>query len=82
MLLAAHTCPANVHDWGLFQAMFDAVPAIGNGRAGRSGRRPVELHADYGYDDAWCRRACRARRNKHRIAPVSVKSETRFGVHR
>lgn len=82
MPLAARTSPANVHDSRLFESMLDAVPALGSGRAGRPRRRPAKVHADKGYDYARCRRACRARHIKHRIARVGVESKTRLGVHR
>lgn len=82
MPLAVRTSPANTHDSKLFETMLDAVPAIGNGRAGRPRRRPAKVHADKGYDYLRCRLACRMRRIKHRIARVGIESKTRLGRHR
>ncbi len=46
--------PANCHDSKLLEALVDAVPAIRQS-AGRPRRRPAKLHADKGYDFAFCR---------------------------
>jgi transposase len=62
--------------------MLDAVPSIGNGRRGHPRRRPANVHADKGYDFTRCRRACAARRIKHRIARIGVESKARLGRHR
>ena len=59
----------------------DAIPPV-RGRRGRPRRRPGKLHADKGYDYARCRRDCRARGIKPRIARRGVNSSQRLGRHR
>lgn len=76
------TSPANRNDCKLFETMLDAVPPIGNGRAGRPRCRPHKVHADKGYDFAMCRLACRVRHIKHRIARIGIESKKRLGRHR
>ncbi len=45
-------------------------------------QRPGKLHADKGYDHARCRRDCRARGIKPRIAWRGIDSSQRLGRHR
>jgi hypothetical protein len=58
---------ANVHDSVPFEDLLDSVPPIA-GKCGRPRRRPAKLHADKAYDHRRCRRACRRRQIKPRIA--------------
>ena len=59
----------------------DAVPAIRQ-CAGRPRRRPAKLHADKGYDFAFCRRALRRRAIIPRIARRGIESSERLGRYR
>ncbi len=61
--------------------MLDAVPPVG-GRVGHPRQRPAKLHADKGYDHAFCRRACQRRHIRARIARRGVESSERLGRHR
>jgi transposase len=79
--LALLLSPANVHDSRLFEPLLDAVPPVRQ-CAGRPRKRPAKLHADKGYDHDRCRRACRARGIKPRIARRGVESSERLGRHR
>ena len=80
--LAACLSPANRHDSKMLASTLDAVPPIRNGRRGHPRRRPAKLHADKGYDHAFCRAACTARRIQHRIARRGIDSSQRLGRHR
>ena len=60
----------------------DAVPPVRNGKRGRPRCRPDKLHADKGYDHRRCRRECRARGIKSRIARRGVESSQKLGRHR
>ena len=60
----------------------DAIPTIRSGRRGRPRRRPGKLHADKGYDHQRCRRECRARGIRPRIARRGIDSSQRLGRHR
>ena len=73
--------PANRHDSKLLEEVVDAVPAIRQ-CAGRPRRRPIKLHADKGYDFAFCRQALRRRAIIARIARRSIESSERLGRHR
>ena len=73
--------PANRHDSKLLEALVDAVPAIRQ-CAGRPRRRPAKLHADKGYDFAFCRRALRRRAIIPRIARRGIESSERLGRYR
>jgi IS5 family transposase len=81
MPLGLFLSPANLHDsMGLAPAL-DAIPPV-RGRRGRPRQRPGKLHADKGYDHARCRRDCRARGIKPRIARRGIDSSQRLGRHR
>ncbi len=73
--------PANLHDSMGLVPTLDAIPPV-RGRRGRPRRRPGKLHADKGYDYARCRRDCRARGIKPRIARRGIDSSQRLGRHR
>ena len=73
--------PANLHDSMGMVPTLDAIPPV-RGRRGRPRRRPGKLHADKGYDYARCRRDCRARGIKPRIARRGIDSSQRLGRHR
>ncbi|GAA0588043.1 hypothetical protein GCM10009416_28180 [Craurococcus roseus] len=60
----------------------DAVPPVRGGERGRPRRRPGKPHADKGYDHRRCRRECRARGVRPRIARRGVESSQRLGRHR
>ena len=60
----------------------DAVPLVYSGRPGRPRFRPEKLHADKGYDYAFCRRALRERGIRARIARRGVESSERLGRYR
>ena len=64
-----------------FEALIDAIPAIG-GRRGRPRRRPDKLHADKAYDHRRCRNACRRRNIMPRIARRGVETAQKLGQHR
>ena len=72
---------ANVHDSVPFAEVLDAVPPI-RAKRGRPRRRPEKLHADKASDHARCRRDCRKRHIKPRIARRGVESKDRLGRHR
>ena len=74
--------PANRHDSTMLAPTLDAVPPVRSGRRGRPRRRPGKLHADKGYDHKRCRRECRARGVRPRIARRGVDSSERLGRHR
>ncbi len=76
------TGPANQHDSRMMASTLDAVPPVRSGRRGRPRRRPGKLHADKGYDYRRCRRECRARGIRSRIARRGVESSERLGCHR
>jgi transposase len=79
--LAGLLSPANRHDSLMLEATLDAIPPIRR-PTGRPRRRPDKLHADKAYDDPACRRACRRRHIKARIARRGVESRDRLGRHR
>lgn len=66
----------------MLAATLDAVPPMRSGRRGRPRRRPDKLHADKGYDHARCRRECRQRGIRPRIARRGIESSQRLGRHR
>lgn len=80
--LAAVLSAANVHDSRMFVEVVDAIPFVYSGRRGRSRFRPEKLHADKGYDFAFCRRALRERNILPRIARRGVESSERLGRFR
>ena len=65
----------------MLDVMLDAIPPV-RGKRGRPRRRPEKLHADKAYDTAACRRACRARHIRPRIARKGIESSQRLGRHR
>ena len=73
---------ANRHDSRMLAPTLDAVPGVRDGRRGRPRRRPDKLHADKGYDHPRCRRECRARGIRPRIARRGVDTSARLGRHR
>jgi transposase len=72
---------ANRNDSKLLEPLLDAVRPV-QGPRGRPRRRPDKLHADKGYDHAFCREACRARGVADRIARRGQDSSKRLGRHR
>ncbi len=66
----------------MLTATLDAVPSVRSDRRGRPRRRPAKLHADKGYDHRRCRRECRTRGVRPRIAGRGVDSSERLGRHR
>jgi len=73
---------ANRHDSTVLAPTLDAVPPVRSGRRGRPRRRPDKLHADKAFDHRRCRRECRARGIKPRIARRGIESGERLGRHR
>jgi IS5 family transposase len=55
---------------------------VRNGKPGRPRCRPEKLHADKGYDHAFCRQALRKRGIIPRIARRGIESSERLGRHR
>jgi len=80
--LAAVLSGANVPDCKVLEAAVDAIPPVRNGKPGRPRCRPVKLHADKGYDYAFCRQALRRRGISARIARRGIESSERLGHHR
>jgi transposase len=72
---------ANVHDSVPFEPLLDAVPAVA-GKRGCARRRPDKLHADKTHDHWRCRRACRQRQIKPRIARRGIAASQKLGRHR
>lgn len=79
--LAVGVGPANLHDNRSLKLMVNALKPIG-GRRGRPPRLPRKLHADKGFDAAWCRRWLRARGIIPRIARRGIESSERLGRFR
>lgn len=73
---------ANVPDCKRLEAAVDAIPPVRNGKPGRPRSRPEKLHADKGYDYAFCRQALRQRGITARIARRGIESSERLGRHR
>ena len=73
---------ANRHDSVALAATLDAIPPVRSGRRGRPRRRPDKLHADKAYDHRRCRRECRSRGIRPRIARRGVESSQRLGRYR
>ena len=73
---------ANRNNSMMLAATLDAVPGVRARHRGRPRRRPDKLHADKGYDHRRCRRECRARSIKARIARRGVESSQKLGRHR
>jgi IS5 family transposase len=72
---------ANRHDSVVFEALVDAMPAIG-GLPGSPLRRPTKMHADKGYDYPRCHAHLKRRGIKDRIARKGVERNDRLGRHR
>lgn len=72
---------ANVHDSKVLDDLLDSIPAI-PGPRGRPRFRPDKLHADKGYDYPRCRRSCRKRGIRPRIARRGIEPKDRLGRHR
>jgi transposase len=72
---------ANVHDSKVLDDLLDSVPSI-PGPRGRPRFRPDKLHADKGYDFPRCRRSCRKRGIRPRIARRGIEPKDRLGRHR
>ncbi len=66
----------------MLEPLLDAVVPVRSGRRGRPRCRPAKLHADKGYDHAFCRRACRARGIQPRIARRGIDTSAKLGRHR
>lgn len=73
---------ANRHDSMMLAPTLDAIPPVRSGQRGRPRRRPAKLHADTAYDHRRCRRECRQRGVRPRIARRDVESSERLGRHR
>ena len=72
---------ANRHDSMMLVATLDAVPGVRARGRGRPRKRPNKLHADKGCNHCRCRRECRARGVKPRIARRGVDSSAHLGRH-
>jgi len=79
--LAIHLTAATVNECTVLEVMLDAIPSV-RGKRGRPRRRPEKLPADKAYDTAACRRACRARHIRPRIARKGIESSQKLGRHR
>lgn len=79
--LAVKLSAANVNDGKMLESMLDAIPPV-RGKRGRPRQRPAKLHADKGYDFAFCRLACRTRGITPRIARRGIESSERLGRYR
>ncbi len=79
--LAIRLSAANEHDSQHFIPLLAGAPAI-SGQRGRARCRPVKLHADKGYDFAFCRRYLRKRGILPRIARRGIESKERLGRYR
>src|SRR5205809_346645 len=73
---------ANVPGCKVLEMAVDAIPPVRNGKPGRPRSRPEKLHADKGYDVAFCRQALRRRGITARIARRGIESSERLGRHR
>jgi len=80
--LATRVSAANRNDSKLLEPMLDAVVPVRTHQPGRPRRRPDKLHADKGYDHAFCRKACRRRGVAPRIARRGKEASQRLGRHR
>jgi IS5 family transposase len=65
----------------MLEATLDAIVPV-RGKLGRPRQRPAKLHADKGYDYAFCRAACRARGIVPRIARKGIESSEKLGRYR
>lgn len=77
----ARLSPANRHDSKMLGPMVAAIPAV-PGLQGRPRKRPAKLHADKGYDFAFCRRILREKGIAPRIARRGIESKERLGRRR
>lgn len=76
--LAVGVTAANRNDRKLLAPMLDAVVPVRSGRRGRPRSRPAKLHADKGYDHAFCR----ARGIQARIARRLIEAKGKPGRRR
>lgn len=65
---------ANRHDSVFFEALVDAMPAMG-GKPGRTRRWPGKLNADTGYDFARLPRSYRATRGRGPYRPQRQRAQ-------
>lgn len=72
---------ANTHDSKVLEKVVDTVAPVRR-PVGRPRRRPGKLHADKGYDYAFCRKALRKRGITARIARRGIESSQRLGRYR
>jgi len=72
---------ANVPDCKLLERTVDAIPAL-QGKRGRPKQKPDKVHADKGYDYAFCREILWVRNITPRIARKDVESKERLGCYR
>jgi len=72
---------ANLHDSRQLEPVLDRIVPIKQAR-GRPRKRPRKLHGDKGYDYRRCRRSCRRRGIKPRIARRGIESSQRLGRYR
>ncbi|WP_139284296.1 IS5 family transposase [Salinicola sp. LHM] len=79
--LAVLLSGANMNDSVPLAALLDHVSPV-QGRRGRPRHRPRKLHADKAYDHRRCRRSCRRRGIRPRIARRGVEDSRRLGRHR
>jgi transposase len=79
--LAVGVGPANLHDNRALKPMVGALKPI-RGRRGRPLRLPRKLHADKGFDAAWCRWWLRRQGILPRIARRGIESKQRLGRFR
>lgn len=79
--LGVRLSPANRHDSLMLAATLDAVPGVRHGH-GRPRTRPKKLHADKTYAHGRCRKECRARSIRPRIARRGVERSEKLGRYR
>jgi IS5 family transposase len=80
--MAAVLSGANRNDCKLLEAAVDAIRPVRIGKPGRPRCRPEKLHADKGYDHAFCRQALRKRGITPRIARRGIESSEQRGRYR
>lgn len=79
--LAVIQAGANIPDCKLLERTVDAIPAL-PGRRGRPRQKPGKVHADKGYDYAFCREILWVRYITPRIARRGIESKDRLGRYR
>jgi IS5 family transposase len=80
--LAVVISAANRNECKVLEEVIDDIPPVYSGLPGPPRFRPEKLHADKGYDFAFCRRLLRKRGIIPRIARRGVESKERLGKHR